>query len=301
MATVKIGMAGWIERMTLYPKGITTPEAKLGYYSKYFPVVEADTTYYAVPDQDTMNNWARWTPDDFTLNVKAHSVLTHHYTSPKTLPKRVRNELPTSLAYSDGLNYDDMPETAKELLWQQLNEGLRPLHQAGKLGVVLFQFPKTFHANRANVEFMVECKQRLSDYRVGVEFRHFGWFTNGDFPKMLEFLNGKSLLYVGVDTPQGLKSSVPPVIDSLGEICVVRFHGRNPAGWEMTGPGSKESRSNYLYLDREIKEWRERIREVESKAEEIHLILNVNQAPETVYEFADVLGRGIKGRASMLF
>lgn len=299
MTTIKIGMAGWIERTTLYPKGIATPEAKLGYYSKYFPIVEADTTYYAFPERDTMANWARRTADDFTFNVKAHSILTHHYTSPKTLPLHVRKELPTNLAFSDSLHYDDLPEPAKELLWNEIDEGLRPLHDADKLGAVLFQFPATFHANRANVDFMIECKQRLLDYRVGVEFRHFSWFANNDFSEMLKFLNSNRLLYVGVDTPQGLESSVPPVVDSLGDSCIVRFHGRNSAGWQMIGPGSKQARSDYLYSDREIAEWRERIRAGAPKATEIHLILNVNQAPETIYEFADIFGEGIKGRSSM--
>jgi len=299
LATIKIGMAGWIERTTLYPKGIASPEAKLGYYSKYFPIVEVDTTYYAFPERDTMSNWARWTSDDFTFNVKAHSILTHHYTGPKTLPQRVRNELPTNQVFSDSLHYDDLPEPATELLWNETDESLRPLYDAGKLGVVLFQFPATFHASRTNVDFMIECQRRLPDYHVGVELRHFSWFANDDFPKMLKFLNDNRLLYVGVDTPQGLESSVPPVVDSLGDFCVVRFHGRNAAGWEMTGPGSKQARSDYLYSDREIEEWRERIREIESQVKEVHLILNVNQAPETIYRFADIFGEGIKGRPSM--
>jgi uncharacterized protein YecE (DUF72 family) len=54
-----------------------------------------------------------------------------------------------------------------------------------------------------------------------------------------------------------------------------------------------------LYSDREIEEWRERIREIESQVKEVHLILNVNQAPETIYRFADIFGEGIKGRPSM--
>ena len=49
---------------------------------------------------------------------------------------------------------------------------LMPLHSAGKLGAVLFQFPQWFVIGRKNKDYILECAERLKDFRLAIEFRH---------------------------------------------------------------------------------------------------------------------------------
>ena len=53
-ARLFIGVASWTDpSMTapgvFYPNGVTKPEARLRYYASRFPIVEVDSTYYAIP------------------------------------------------------------------------------------------------------------------------------------------------------------------------------------------------------------------------------------------------------------
>jgi Uncharacterized conserved protein len=73
-----------------------------------------------------------------------------------------------------GLAYKDLrPEDAKanvyakdldpkvvDQVWERFLAALDPLHQAGKLGALLFQFPQWFPIGRRNKEYVLECKRR---------------------------------------------------------------------------------------------------------------------------------------------
>ena len=107
-----------------------------------------------------------------------------------------------------------------------------------------------------------------------MELRNRKWFEGSNFAKTLEFLTRDALTYVAVDGPQGLDSSVPRVVDTGTNICVVRFHGRNKDGWESN---VKAERCNYWYSEEEIVEWIAKIRTIETHVGEVHLIMNTNQ------------------------
>ena len=49
---VLVGTASWSDKSLVaskkfYPKGASTPEARLRFYATQFPLVEVDTSYYA--------------------------------------------------------------------------------------------------------------------------------------------------------------------------------------------------------------------------------------------------------------
>src|SRR4051812_38128703 len=51
VGNVLVGTASWTERTLLdsgafYPPGVTTPADRLRYYTRHFPVVEVDATFY---------------------------------------------------------------------------------------------------------------------------------------------------------------------------------------------------------------------------------------------------------------
>ena len=94
MGQVQVGTASWTDRTLLesgwYPPEADTPEQRLRYYARQFPLVEVDATYYALPAEQTAALWAARTPHGFTFNVKAFSLFTGHPTPVAALPKDLR-------------------------------------------------------------------------------------------------------------------------------------------------------------------------------------------------------------------
>ncbi len=88
---VLAGTAGWtdpslIKSHRFYPAEATSAEARLRFYSAQFPLVEVDSSYYALPSQANAERWVERTPDGFTFDIKAFAPLTQHPVEPARLP-----------------------------------------------------------------------------------------------------------------------------------------------------------------------------------------------------------------------
>ena len=59
-----------------------------------------------------------------------------------------------------GLSPEVASEPVVEEVWQRFRDALMPLHSAGKLGAVLFQFPQWFPISRRNKAYIEECAAR---------------------------------------------------------------------------------------------------------------------------------------------
>ena len=94
MEQIRVGTASWTDKTLIdsgwYPPEATTAEKRLRYYARQFPLVEVDSTYYALPAEQTAAMWAERTPASFTFNVKAFSLFTQHPTPVKALPADLR-------------------------------------------------------------------------------------------------------------------------------------------------------------------------------------------------------------------
>ena len=107
--------------------------------------------------------------------MKAFRLFTTHQTPPKALPRNIRDELPAEMAAKKNLYYKDLPSDLKDRLWQMFESALLPLNMAGKLGVVVFQFPPWFMPRRESYRHIEECSERLSQYQMAAEFRNRYW------------------------------------------------------------------------------------------------------------------------------
>jgi uncharacterized protein YecE (DUF72 family) len=149
-----------------------------------------------------------------------------------------------------------------------------PLHSAGKLGAVLFQFPQWFVIARGNKAYIEECKERLADFRLAIEFRHKSWMEERNREETLSFLSEHDLPFVCVDMPQGFDSSLPPIAAvTTDDLAVVRFHGRDPKAWTTKAETAAE-RFRYEYSEGELEEWVPRIEQLSQQARETHVIMN---------------------------
>jgi len=95
---VLVGTCSWTDTTLLksgwYPQGVKTPEERLQFYAGHFPIVEVDSSYYALPAERAVRLWVERTPPAFVFNIKAFSLFTRHPTRPRVLPKDLREALP---------------------------------------------------------------------------------------------------------------------------------------------------------------------------------------------------------------
>src|SRR5438093_1719088 len=279
MGAVLVGITGWteptlIKESDFYPPDAKTPEARLRFYAQQFPIVEVDATYYSPPNERNSVLWIERTPPDFTFNVKAYSMLTQHPTRTDRLYKDLREELPAELASKRNLYPDKLPPEVVDEVWQRFHDALMPLHSAGKLGAVLFQFPPWFVIARKNKEYVLECRDRLKDFRIAVEFRHKSWLEERNREETIGFLEENGLPFVCVDMPQGFDSSLPPIaVATSKDLAMVRFHGRDPKAWTTKSETAAE-RFRYEYKEKELREWVPKIKDLSQQARETHVLMN---------------------------
>jgi uncharacterized protein YecE (DUF72 family) len=303
--TIRIGTASWTDpTMTapgvFYPRGADSAEERLTFYAGTFPVVEIDATYYAIPAARVAQAWVDRTPPDFVFDAKAHALMTGQPSETKRLPKDIRTALPPELAAKPRLYARDLPDELRGEIWRMFLDGVEPLKASGQLGSVLLQYPRWFFPIGENRDSILEARERLGDVRSAVEFRSETWFNDKNRDRTLKFLTDNAIPFVMVDGPQGLKSSVPPIVAVTSpELAIVRFHGRRVETWEATGIATVE-RFRYLYSPEELGEWLPRIREAAEDAREMHVLMNncyANYGSTNARELAAMLEQDLAGSA----
>jgi uncharacterized protein YecE (DUF72 family) len=146
-----------------YPEKIS-PREMLRFYSERLSAVEINNTFYHMPTENILASWAEQVPDDFLFAIKAPQVITHL--------KRLRNA---------------GEETGYLFITLSVLDR--------KLGPVLFQFPRSFHADRPSLkDFLGLIPGSIS---CAFEFRSPSWLD----VEILDLLRGRgcSLCIVDAD------------------------------------------------------------------------------------------------------
>ena len=277
---VLVGTASWTDKTLIacgrfYPPGTNSAEARLRFYASRFPLVEVDSSYYAMPSPSTAQLWAERTPNDFTMNVKAFRIFTGHQTSPNVLHKDIRAALPPSAKAN--LYYKDVPPELRDELWRRFTLALQPLRAAGKLGLVHFQFPPWLVCNAAGRAHVADCVERMAGHTLSVEFRHQSWFAQAQVEPTLAFERELGVVHTVVDGPQGFTNSVPAVWAATHPgFALLRLHGRNTGTWNVKGATAASDRFNYDYPDQELGELAGQVRRVSHAALKTHVVFNNN-------------------------
>ena len=281
---ILVGTASWTDKSLVrsgwYPDGCSSAEDRLRYYASQFRLVEVDSTYYFPPRPDVVRAWVARTPDAFTFDVKAFSLLTQHPTNPEALPEG------GAPAGKKRVYLKDVDADVVDEVWDRFLSALRPLRRAGKLGALLFQFPPWFVLKRANKEYLLECAQRAKPSPVCVEFRHPSWTTEDNLDETTDLLERGGIAYVIVDMPQRLKGSIPtvPLVTSK-DLAVVRFHGRNRQGFEAR---SFQGLIEYRYTRAQLKAWVPKLRALSQQADAVHVVFRNAHADHAVRNAAEL-------------
>jgi uncharacterized protein YecE (DUF72 family) len=231
MSNILIGTASWTDKSLIasgrfYPAKCNSPEERLRYYASQFPLVEVDSSYYAMPKPEVAQLWAERTPPTFTFNIKAFRLFTGHQTSPAVLPKDVAEAL--GPVEKRNLYYKDLPREITDEMWRQYREGIEPLKRSGKLAAVHFQFAPWVAYHPKSRDHIEECQRQLVGYQLAIEFRNKTWFEGKRAAVTLAFERERNLVNVIVDEPQGMANTIPSVWEVTNPaLAIVRLHGRN--------------------------------------------------------------------------
>ena len=281
--SVLVGTASWssktlVESRRFYPPGVGSAEQRLRYYASRFPLVEVDSSYYAIPAPATAQLWAERTPEGFVINVKAFRLFTGHQTSPAVLHADLRAALSTR-APGKSLFYRDTPAEIRDELWRRFIEALAPLKASGRLGLVHFQFPPWVVRSPAGEAQVRLCVERMRGHTVGVEFRHRSWFDGERATAATLALERElQLVHTVVDGPQGFANSVPAVWEAThpGEL-LLRLHGRNRATWNIKEAADASERFDYDYAEPELLELAARVAAASRSAIRTQVVFNNNR------------------------
>lgn len=247
MSKILIGTSGysyneWIG--VLYPAG-TRPSDFLKVYASEFDVAELNFSFYRMPEADLSRRMVLTTGPGFIFAVKAHKTLTHEFSS-VTMASEVA----------------------------EFTKGIDPIIEASKLGVILLQFPFSFHYNADNRAYLHKLCAQFGELPLAVEFRNRYWQRESVY----DGLKRRGIAYVNVDEPclSGLLITQDIVTSKIG---YVRFHGRNEKNWWS---GDNVSRYDYCYNDEELLQWIPRINSIASQASLVLVVFNNHSRGQAV-------------------
>jgi uncharacterized protein YecE (DUF72 family) len=142
----------------------------LAFYAKQFSTVEINHSFYRMPVESMLLNWAKSVPEGFRFALKANQQITHI--------KRLRN----------------CEETLKRFL-----EVASVLQDGDHLGPVLVQLPPTFKFDKPLLEEFLAL--RPPAFRFAFEVRHPSWYTEETYAVLRERGTALCLAETENDTP----------------------------------------------------------------------------------------------------
>ncbi len=120
----------------------------LEFYTRHFPTVELNSSFYRLPTEKAFSNWRQTSPEGFIYAVKVSRFITHI--------KRLR----------------DVEEPIQTFLSRA-----RLLKE--KLGPLLYQLPPNMHRNDERLNSFLSLLPE--ELRHVLEFRHESWLDEGVF------------------------------------------------------------------------------------------------------------------------
>jgi len=255
MRRIRIGTAGWSYKDwegIFYPSGMQrTKTHPLEYLARFFDTTEINTSFYGPLKPELVKLWCRKVAavnPRFQFTAKLYRAFTH---SPIAVME------PTSAATIRPTDEDE----------RLTREGLDALAKEERLGALLIQFPVSFKNTSLNREYLDRLLRQFIEYPRVVEVRDSSWNN----PETLAAFTQKNVGFCNIDQPVMGKSLGPTehVTTALG---YVRLHGRNYEQWFDSD--NRNDRYNYLYKEKELEDWKQRILNVAEKAQTTYVITN---------------------------
>lgn len=255
---VRVGPAGWSYedwQGIVYPKGMGKKIHPVEFLAQYFDTIEINSTFYRPPAARVTASWAKKAEvsDRFKYTVKLWQRFTHE-----------REEWPSS---------DEV--TA-------FTSGIAPLAVAGRLGALLVQFPWSFKRTPENREWLKRVLDTFEEYPLVLEVRHASW----NEAAVYEGLADRGVAFCNIDQPIFGKS-IKPDDKVTAPVGYVRLHGRNAHDWFREDAG-RDERYNYLYSEKELEPWVDKIERIAKIADETYVITNNHYRGQAVVNAIEI-------------
>lgn len=249
---IYVGLTSWGDHPSLYSSS-TSAKDKLFDYSGHFPIVEVDSTFYAIPSVGNVEKWCSETPSSFRFILKAYQGMTGHLR-------------------------DEIPFESKNDMFNAFKEAVQAFQRHDKLGLILFQFPPWFDCSPKNVNYLRYIRQQLPSEKIAIEFRNQTWFSAAMKHKTLQFLQQLQYVHTICDEPQVGVGSVPFVAAVTQEDVLIRMHGRNVFGWRNVGNTEnwRKVRFLYNYSEEELQWLATHVQQLQQQAKNIFILFNNN-------------------------
>jgi len=242
---IRVGVAGWDYRDwngVVYPSPRPRGFDPVVFLASYLDLIEINSTFYRPARPEVAERWAERVADldHFRFTAKLWRRFTHER--------------------SDAWTFDEV---------RRVRDGFDPLHDVGKLGAVLVQFPWSFRNDEANREWLDDLTHAFGKYPLVVEVRHESW----NDPEFYQWLADHGVGFVNIDQPL-FRRSIGPSARSTARIGYVRVHGRNYRDWWRKDAGY--ARYDYLYTPAELRPWAHRAREIarDPTTEVVNVVFN---------------------------
>jgi uncharacterized protein YecE (DUF72 family) len=252
---IRIGTAGWSYKDwdgIFYPPGMQRrKQHPLEYLALFFDTSEINTSFYGPLKPELAKLWCRKVAavnKNFLFTAKLYRAFTH---SPIAVME------PTSAATIRPTDEDEL----------STREGLDAIATEGMLGALLIQFPVSFKNTSLNREYLDRLLRQFIEYPRVVEVRDSSW-NNAE---TLAAFAQKNVGFCNIDQPL-LGRSLAPTEHVTGAIGYVRLHGRNYEQWFNSD--NRDDRYNYLYGEKELASWKERIESVAQRAQTTYVVAN---------------------------
>ena len=209
---ILVGTSSWADPGFVkewYPPKLPAKQ-RLPWYAQRFEAVELNSSFYAVPDRNTVHGWVKSTPERFVFDVKAHRLLSRHAAGLDSLPPDLR----------DGARTNERGRVVLEpelevALARRLVEETAPLAEAGKLGVYLLQLTPAFSPGRHTLEELDGLVECFAGQRLAIELRHRSWVSDKRREATLGWFGERDVAYVCVDAPPDEHFQIMPPLDAV--------------------------------------------------------------------------------------
>jgi len=265
---IYVGLTGWSDHPDVYSK-TTSARDRLFDYSGHFPIVEVDTSFYAMPSEKTVHKWIDETPESFKFIVKGYKGMTGH----------LRGE-------------QDPYFESRTDMFESFRQMITPFQRAGKLAAILMQFPPWFDCTFPNVQYIRYVKQQLGDFPVAIEFRNRSWYSEQFAEGTMRLLSDLKLIHTVCDEPQAGEGSIPLAPVTTADVAFLRIHGRNVHGWLQNGRSQEEWRKVrclYNYNEAELAELAQHIQQMAKHVRHVYVIFNNNSAHDAAHNAKELL------------
>ena len=191
---ILVGTSGWSYKEwkgSFYPPDLPADDM-LRHYATKLPTVEINNSFYRIPREKVLMEWAAQVPPEFRFVLKASRRITHI------------NRLTDA---DDSLGY--FLQTVNVL--------------GDKLGPTLFQCPPSLKLDLPRLRDFLARVPRT--WRAALEFRHDSWFTD----EVYDALRDHDIALVAVDEDEGATPLVPTAYVGLFPAQANRLHHRRAA------------------------------------------------------------------------